>query len=365
MNPFLTEEMREVMNTFHYRPAISIIMPFEPKMSLKGELIYSLKIAADNIEKQLHELYPEDIVKLTINKLRSVIKSLNFNTHKKSIAIYVSPVFEKVLYLDLIVEEKILIDESFEIRDLIFCKKQVHHYLVLILSSKESKMLIGNSSEYVRIVSNTSELAIDYQNDPPEKVANFSDVSKRHEILIKKFLQQVDNSLDIILNAYHLPLFVIGAEKIIGQFNKITKHSSSILEYIQGNYLLATTDELNELLKPYKDNWRKMLEKNILKKLDIAAGQKKLVCGMRDVWTEASLQKGQLLVVEKNYMYAAQNGSDKENIYPAIEPYNKFSYIRDAVDDVIEKVLLSGGDVEFVEENLLQSYHHIALIKFY
>ena len=71
---------------------------------------------------------------------------------------------------------------------------------------------------------------------------------------------------------------------------------------------------------------------------------------MRDVWREAMGHKGRLLVVEKNYMYAAQHGGSEEIIYKTTEPYNKFSYIKDAVDDVIEKVLENGGDVEFVDE---------------
>jgi len=71
------------------------------------------------------------------------------------------------------------------------------------------------------------------------------------------------------------------------------------------------------------------------------------------------------LLVEKDYMYIAEHGSTDEIIYKAIEPYNKFSYIKDAVDDVIEKVLQHGGDVEFVNKELLSGYDHIALIKYY
>ena len=64
-------------------------------------------------------------------------------------------------------------------------------------------------------------------------------------------------------------------------------------------------------------------------------------------------------------MIAAEPTVGKKNIYMAIEPYNKFSYIKDAVDDVIEKILEAGGDVEFVEPGILESYNHIALIQYY
>jgi hypothetical protein len=84
---------------------------------------------------------------------------------------------------------------------------------------------------------------------------------------------------------------------------------------------------------------------------------------MREVWREAMNHNGRLLVVEKNYTYAALQGSSEDVIYKAIESYNKFSYIKDAVDDVMEKVLENGGDVEFVDTEVLNGYHHIALIQ--
>ena len=74
------------MEAIHYRPAVSIIVSFAPKMSLKAELAHSLKIAADKVELELMENYSDEIGKLVINKLRAIIKNLNFNTHKKSIA---------------------------------------------------------------------------------------------------------------------------------------------------------------------------------------------------------------------------------------------------------------------------------------
>ena len=126
MNPIISPEIQEVMKAVHYRPAVSIIMPFETKVKRRNELIYSLKITADKVEKELEQSYPAEISLLVMQKLRQVISNLKVDVLKKSIAIYVSPVFEKVIYLDMTVEEKIIIDESFEIRDLIYCKKQLN-----------------------------------------------------------------------------------------------------------------------------------------------------------------------------------------------------------------------------------------------
>jgi hypothetical protein len=45
--------------------------------------------------------------------------------------------------------------------------------------------------------------------------------------------------------------------------------------------------------------------------------------------------------------------------------YNKFSCIKNPIDEMIEKVLENDGDVEFVSDGLLKDYRQIALIKDY
>lgn len=365
MNTVLAPGIAEVMEAVHYRPAVSIILPFEPKMSAKTALQYSLAAAVKKVKKELDENYPEDTVLLMMEKLDLIVQHLNFNTHKKSIALYVSPVFEKVLYLDIVVEAKIMVDESFEIRDLVYSKKQLHKYLVLFLDGHESRIFLGNSDSFVRIVSNAARPIFAYTNDIPQQVANFSDKEARRQMMMDKFLHYIDNGLDIILNAYHLPLFVIGPEKMLGHFKAITKHKSAIIDYVYGSYGNADEKRIIEVLAPYIADWKKVLQKDLLNQLNDAAGKKKLVTGMMGVWREAVSGKGRLLVVEKNYMYVADRRSGKGIIAAAAGSLNKFSCIRDAVDDVIEKVLENGGDVEFVDKGLLKDYQQIAMIKYY
>jgi hypothetical protein len=99
--------------------------------------------------------------------------------------------------------------------------------------------------------------------------------------------------------------------------------------------------------------------------MEKAADGGKLVTGMQDVWKHAAQHRGRLLIVEKNFMSRDQPGEREQVIFMQPQPYNRFSYIKDAVDDVIEKVLETGGDVEFVEDGSLDEQQHIALIEYY
>lgn len=365
MKQTLSPEIQELIETAHYYPAISIIMPFEPKMGVKAELTQKLKYAVDKVESEIRKNYSDDLSDLVIRKLRALVKNLNFSTFKKSIAIYVSPVLEKVLYLDIAVEERIIIDESFEIRDLVYAKKEIHKYLVMVLSGKSSAIFIGNTSSFIKIKSNIPEHIAALVHDEPEKTGNFSDPSAHREIVLKKFLEQDDKGLSSVLQSYQLPVLILGAKKVLGYFKSITKNDKSIIGYIHGNYENATERELKTVLHPYIEDWKKVKTQDISLQLERAADARKLVTGMKEVWKQASLHKGRLLVVEKNFTYPAEHTGSAELIDEVTLPYSKFSYIKDAVDDTIEKVLEYGGDVEFVDEGVLKDKQRIALIQYY
>jgi Bacterial archaeo-eukaryotic release factor family 3 len=361
----LSPEILEVIEAIHYRPAISVILPFEPKMNAKAELSRQLKFATDQVEKEIKQNYSDDLSELVIQKLKTIIKNLNFNTYKKSIAIFVSPVFEKVLYLDIPVEERIIVDESFEIRDLVYAKKEIHKYLVLVLSGKSCKVYIGNTNTFIKVKSNVRDHIAAFISDAPERVANFSDPTGHKETILRKFFRETDAGLSFLLKTYQLPVFIMGTKKVTGYFKDLTKNDKSIIGYIHGNYEGATETELKNILKPYVNDWKKIKMRDLLNQIEVASDAGKLTTGIKEVWKQASRKKGRLLIVEKNYMYAAQRGGDYDQIDEAIEPASKFSYIKDAVDDVIEKVLEHGGDVEFVDEGMLNGYLHIALIQYY
>ena len=77
-------------------PRISIVIPFEPKMNKTEGLLNILTTAADKTENELRKKYPAEKVMPVIIKLRELIKDIHYESHNKSIAIFISPLTEKV-----------------------------------------------------------------------------------------------------------------------------------------------------------------------------------------------------------------------------------------------------------------------------
>lgn len=254
-----------------------------------------------------------------------------------------------------------MVDESFEIRDLVFSSKQARRFLILILSGNEFSVYLSDSKIPMRILSDETMSA---SGEAPAKGGDFTDVAGQKEIIMEKFLHQIDNSLDTVLNVYRLPLFVLGTKRIAGHFKALSRHNKEVVDYIHGNYENMSAAELQKILDPFIADWVKIEQIDILNKLEVAANKRKLVYGIRDVWQEANDHKGQLLVVEKNYMHSSKDVTDQE-IIDRNDPPGQLVYIKDAVDDIIERVLENGGEVEFTDEDILQKFQKIALIKYY
>ena len=56
------------------------------------------------------------------------------------------------------------------------------------------------------------------------------------KIITDKFFSQMDQGLSIILNSCPLPVFVMGCQKLLKVFKKLTKNEQSITQFIHGNH---------------------------------------------------------------------------------------------------------------------------------
>jgi hypothetical protein len=318
-------------------------------------------MALSKIEKDLHEQFPDQISTLVMQKLKTVLSKLDFSTHCSSIAMFISPFFEKMLYLDFPVEKRIAVDDSFDIRDLVYCKKEAHEYLVLQLKEEECMLYLGSPGSFVRILSNTPAYA---HIDLPATPGGYpTDRSKPGSQKIEHYLRYNDKVLDVILKAYPLPLFVLGNATITGYFKVVTQHASAVISYLEGNYETAGAEQIKKIVQPLVADWRKVKERRLLNQLNESAGTAQLATGLQDVWREAINRGGHLLVFEKDYLYNTENKIASQVINEAINPYDSFTCIKDQLDEAIDRVLEKGGSVEFVDKDVLKSFDHVALLK--
>jgi Bacterial archaeo-eukaryotic release factor family 3 len=290
-----------------------------------------------------------------------IICNLDYNTHKKSVAILVSSEEWKTFYLDINAEEKVFITNSFQIRQIVRHQKDDKEFLLVVLHNNYAAVYRGQGQTISMLLQNVP----DYQR----KVEK-TDQSGYHipggmisqQTLFHKFLLQTDKSLSLLLNAFSLPVLVLSSRSIIDIFLKITQNHDFIAGLIEGNTNNLSEDEIEKMIQSNIHDWQKVKERFLLHQLERAMEVGKLEAGIEDVWSLAKRKNVKLLVVEEGYKYKAFLG--KGHIVSA-EEASSSAYIKDAVEDAIEKVLADGGKVVCVGDGVLNHFMHIAAIKSY
>ena len=345
----LSADISNVNLKIDISPTVSIVMPFEPMMCSKSKLERKLQKAIENVRSVLLAGYSQSESLPVIAKLSELINKLNYNTHKKSITIFISPLTEKVCYLNIPVEEKIIIDERFGMSDLLRCKKQRKEFLVLLLENEASEMYHVSDKKINLIKLNTA-------ND----VLNEDGFNGNEEERLDEFLNRMDKGLSLILKAYDLPVFVIAPEMVLNKFSDITLNREKLVAFIDEQMIYASEQNILNKLQPYIENWQKIQQQSVLQQIEKAATDKKLLRGIDEI-SSGSLKKAKLLLVEENFSFSLSEKIFDEAEGDAALP-NPF-YKANVIEEVIEKVLENGGDADFVENDLLKHYGGIALIE--
>ncbi|TKK71755.1 hypothetical protein FC093_01660 [Ilyomonas limi] len=321
-------------------PVVSLFMPFEPKMVTKNELVYKLQLLVHEAELKLVKSFSFKVAEPVLKRLKAVVKNLDYSTHKRSIAIYVSAEGEKVFYLNTPLEEKVLIDTSFNVRSLIAHRKKLQHYLVLVLGTNISRIYFDNGEHLIAMFTNIRKKS-----------------RSEYGSSLETFLKETDNNLSIILNYFpSLPLFIMSSTYTLSRYKTITQNKTHITQLIEADGKEIVIDKIKTALQPYTHNWGYIQTKHLRHTLDNATDSSRIATGIENVVKAAHQRRAKLLVLEKDYTCPVVKAGKTADGLLGNVPFT------DAVDEVIERVLSTGGEVTFADSEVLEKYQHIAMI---
>lgn len=88
----------DMPGTAESQARVSLVLPFELKMNQEKSLFDLLTLSADKIEKELRVNYSDERTTPVMKKLRRLIAGIRCRPNNQSIAIFVSPLTEKVYF---------------------------------------------------------------------------------------------------------------------------------------------------------------------------------------------------------------------------------------------------------------------------
>ena len=354
---------------------VSIILPTHRLSPERRVDNLKLKNSITAAKQLLQYKYTVSNIQLLMDAIDEIYDTIDFSHNSDGLGIYISSDIKLAVQFPFTVEEKVMVGDSFEIRDLLYKDNYSVPYLIILLSKNQIRLFKGLLDELEEIIDESFPLTYEeeYVYNSPSRgtpftghttVRNFEkEKSSLEEIRFKQFYQKADK----LLNKYIIsasPVILLGVEKDIAWFEKVSVHAENLIHTIDGNYDYLNEKQLSDITWPimfaHLQHQRDLLIKEMVEK----SGGHLVVSGIQNVWQATKDGKAFKLFVEKDFRKSGFITDDGYQFHerPTGKPYK---VVTDVVDDIMEMVLKMGGQVFLTDNHLLKDYQHIALITRY
>jgi len=339
-------------------PALSILVPTHRTSPDNQQDPIQVKNLVDEAKTRLAEEFSAREVEPLLNRLEALVKEIDYPYTLDGLALYVSHDIGQLFYLPFTVPARVVIDQTFATRDLVYGLHRAQRYWVLLLSQGSTRLLAGTGETLEEI--NSQSFSMQMTGPGATGPLPYHADTRYLDDRIRRFFQQVDSAFAEYAQDESLPLIVGGVDRQISFFKEVSQYASAIAGTFTGNYDRATIPELVPLVWPLVQSVRQSQQADALQTLENAVDAQRFVSTLGEAWRLAHEGRGKLLVVEKGYHVPAII-SDSGSL-ELVESEGGTAVMDDAVDEVMEAVLAKGGDVALVEDGTLPLHQRIALV---
>lgn len=354
----------KILQTIRANPALSILLPTHRTSPENRQDPIRLKNLVNDASERLKAEYPMQELRPLFAQLDTVLESIDLNYALDGLAIFVNRDFGRKFDLPFSVKPRVVVDETFATRDLVYAMHRSPRYWVLALSEQDTRLLEGTRDALIEIEAQGFPMRYsnpDSDTRSPSMPAPAINLSALRDERHRQFFRQVDQAFGAVARQDDLPLVLVGVERYLAFFREVSQHSSKILTTLTGNHDKTTPHDLGKLLwEPVQAALKEERRAN-LDALEAAVGARKFVSGVGEVWRYAHDGRGEHLLVEEHFYFPATVDESGRQIQPA-EDASAPGVMDDAVDEIIEVVLKQGGKVSFVEDGTLDQHQRISLI---
>lgn len=314
-------------------------------------------------------------IKPLLQSLDDQLKDIDFIHNTEGIGIYISSSVKLLVHFPFPVKEKIMVDDNFEIRDLLYKINYDRPYYVLMLTEKIVKLFGGSWNSLFEIKGDHWPMIYrdEYAYSKPARSSSLAghahvkifekDKSELEAIRFKDFYRQVDKALNNYLRK-DTALILLAPEKESSLFEKVSKHKKNIIHKIHGSYSYDNLKSISDIVWPAMFEHLQNERKQLINEFREMIGGHRGVSGIQNVWEAAKEGKALKLLVEKDYRCPGFVTADDHTLHlRSLKAPHKI--LPDAVDELIETVLQKNGKVYFTDNDWLKDYDHIALITRY
>lgn len=343
-------------------PALTITLPTHRTSPDNRQDPIRVRNLVDQATNRLLAEFKRREVEPLLARLERLVNGIDYRYTLDGLALFVNQDFARAFQLPFRLKERVVIDETFATRDLVFALNRSPRYWTLVLSEQPTRLFEGLRDTLVEFTEDGFPLTHEGPGGAQPLPGGFGvRKSAYRDERHRQFFRQVDAALKPILAEDPLPLAVVGVDRFLAFFNEVTSHREAILTTLTGSHDKTSPHELAKLVWPLVEANLSAQRLQVMETLEQAVSQRKVASTVGEVWRFAHEGRGALLLVEEDFHYPARLDPSGQHLSPADDPTAP-GVLDDAVDEIIEAVLSKQGRVVFLENGKLAVHQRIALI---
>jgi hypothetical protein len=356
---FSRSELKSLQARREY-PSVSILAPTHRTAPSNKQDPIRVKNLTRKAINLLHGEFSKREVAAVVKNLQQLVGEVDWGHTLDGLALFASREQSVAVNLPFRVKPRAVIDENFATRDLVYAFNRAAPYRVLVLSQK-STLFDG----WTTVLDEHKARPFPMAHRGPggaSKLPGGQGISPSavRDEAHRKYFRLVDDAVGALQKANPLPLVLAGVERNLAFYREVTRQAGAIVGMLAGNYDQTSPSELGKLVWPVFQAGATLRKTEALVQLDSAVGVHRHASGIDQVWRAAVRGKCRTLLVEKDFKYPADLSPDGDRLLPWTG--QGAASLDDAVDEAIERVLGSGGEVFFYDSGALAVHQRVAAV---
>jgi hypothetical protein len=324
-----------------------------------------LKNLVVQASERLIKDYGQRQIAHVLTHLNDLVEQIDYQTNLDGLVLCVNHDMARHFVLPFAVQERVVVDETFYTRDLVYGLNRTVNYWVVTLNENATRLFRGTNDLLVE----QTAFGFPMTHTGPGGTTGLPegmgiDRSTVRDEGHRKFFRAVDAGVHAALIQEELPVVVVGVDRFVTFYHEVTDHAVRIMATVRGSHDTSTVHQLAQVVWPTVQTHTSQLVATALNDLQVAVGGKRVVATVADVWRVAHEGRGQHLLVEREFVYPACVDATGMQLTAATDGTAP-GVLDDAIDEIITQVMATGGQVTFVNPGDLQAHQHIALITRY
>jgi hypothetical protein len=353
-------ELKRLQGSRDY-PSLSLLAPtHRTHPANRKDRIVVKNLAARGLDRLQGEFKKREVAGLVQN-LKTLVDRVDWKHSLEGLALFASRNVATAVLLPFRPKARVVIDATFATRDLVYSLNRSARYRVLVLTEKPTRLFDA-----------TTNVLTEYAVKPFPMVHTGPGGASRlpggqginrsamRDEAHRQFFRKVDDALASVQKDDHLPVVLVGVDRLVAFYEEVTRDLDAIVGVVAGSYDDPNPTALGRLVWPAFESGATLRRTRALARLHAAVSANQHASGVDQVWRAAFEKRCQILLVETGFEHPADLSPQGDRLLP----YSGHGAVAldDAVDELIERVIAGGGDVFFYDPGVLDVHQRIAAV---